>query len=60
MEDKRFEIIYTQGTFNNFRIILDTQTGVQYLQVANGNAGGLSPLLDRDGKPIIGRTYQQD
>lgn len=60
MEDKRFEIIYTQGTFNNFRIILDTKTGVQYLHVANGNAGGLTPLLDRDGKPVVGRTYQQD
>jgi hypothetical protein len=43
MEDKRFEIIYTQETFNNFRIILDTKTGVQYLHVANGN-GRINPL----------------
>lgn len=60
MDDKRFAVIYTQGAFNNFRIILDTQTGVQYLQSQSGYAGGLTPLLDRDGKPIIGNTYQKD
>ena len=34
-------------------ILVDKVTGVNYLFVQNGYAGGLTPLLDRDGKPII-------
>ena len=48
----RFQVIYTQGTIDVMRVLLDTETGVQYLQVANGYAGGLTPLLDGDGKPL--------
>lgn len=50
---KRFETIYKQG-MGSLRILLDTETGVQYLAMIEGYAGGLTPLLDRDGKPIIG------
>ena len=32
---------------------MDTQTGVNYLFCNSGNAGGLTPLLDREGKPVI-------
>lgn len=31
----------------------DKQTGVNYLYHASGYSGGVTPLLDRDGKPII-------
>ena len=48
----RFQVIYTQGAMDVMRILLDTETGVQYLQVANGYAGGLTPLLDADGRPL--------
>ena len=34
-------------------IIRDTVTGVLYLQLVNGYGGGLTPLLDADGKPIV-------
>ena len=34
-------------------ILVDKVTGVNYLFIQNGYAGGLTPLLDRDGKPII-------
>ena len=34
-------------------ILVDKKTGVNYLFVSSGYAGGLTPLLDRDGKPII-------
>ncbi len=37
-------------------IFQDTQTGVNYLYVQSGYAGGLTPLLDRDGKPIVSST----
>ena len=44
---------YTEGT----RIIMDTQTGVQYLFVNWGSAGGLTLLVDKDGKPLIAENY---
>ena len=51
-KNARFQVIYTQGAMDVMRILLDTETGVQYLQVANGYAGGLTPLLDADGRPL--------
>lgn len=48
----RFQVVYSQGVADVFRVLLDTQTGVMYLQVQNGYAGGLTPLLDKDGKPV--------
>ncbi len=53
MKDKRFEVTYTQGTMDIVRILVDQKTGVNYLQVSSGYAGGLTPLLGRDGKPVI-------
>ncbi len=32
---------------------VDTQTGVNYIWMSSGYAGGLTPLLDRDGKPVV-------
>ena len=32
---------------------MDTETGVNYLYHSNGNAGGLTVLLDKDGKPVV-------
>ena len=60
MAGKRFEVVYSQGVGDVFRIIEDTLTGVLYLQSAYGNCGGLTPLLDRDGKPMVwapGQTF---
>ena len=51
-KNDRFQVIYTQGAMDVMRILLDTETGVQYLQEANGYAGGLTPLLDADGRPL--------
>lgn len=52
-DDKRFEKTYSQGTLNVTEVWVDRQTGVNYVFHASGNAGGMSVLLDRDGKPII-------
>lgn len=49
---KRFVKTYSQGMGTN-EIWVDTVTGVNYLFHACGYAGGLTPLLDRDGKPMI-------
>ncbi len=53
-KEKRFEVVQEQNSFStNCRVLLDTVTGVQYLFVQSSYAGGLTPLLDRDGKPML-------
>ena len=49
----RFEKIYAQGVVNVIEIWVDRETGVNYLFHASGYAGGLTPLLDKDGKPVV-------
>ena len=50
--EKRFEKIYSQS-MGSVEIWVDTDPGVNYLFRASGYAGGLTVLLDRDGKPVI-------
>ena len=54
-DEKRFVVIYKQGGFSNpgVKILVDKVTGVNYVWTESGYAGGLTPLLDRDGKPVI-------
>lgn len=52
-KNERFEKIYSQGAVNVTEIWVDTETGVNYVFHQSGYAGGLTPLLDRDGKPVI-------
>ena len=53
MAEKRFVKVYDDGAFGSNEIWVDTTTGASYLFHASGYAGGLTPLLDREGKPII-------
>ena len=56
-KDKRFIKIYTQDLGTN-QIWVDRVTGVNYLYHCSGYGGGLTPLLDREGKPIISSPSQ--
>ncbi len=49
----RFKKIYSQGKMDVVEIWIDTETGVNYVFRKNGYAGGLTPLLDKDGKPVV-------
>ena len=49
----RFEKVYSQKGMSIMEIWVDKETGVNYVFHASGYAGGMTPLLDRDGKPII-------
>ena len=51
--NERFEKVYSQGHFNVTEIWVDKQTGVNYVFHTSGYAGGMTPLLDRDGKPVV-------
>lgn len=54
-QDKRFIKTYSQGGFkdNLMQIWVDKQTGVNYLYSCAGYSGGLTVLLDENGKPVI-------
>ncbi len=54
-KDSRFEVVGKSSSMLgvNTRIIKDTITGVHYLFALEGYGGGLTPLLDENGKPVI-------
>lgn len=58
--ENRFENVYSQGTINLMEIWVDRETGVNYLYHAAGYSGGLTPLLDRDGKPIVSMVLNRE
>ena len=44
------------GFFNGANeVLVDTETGVQYLYHSVGNSGGLTLLVDAEGKPLLYR-----
>lgn len=55
MKDNRFEI-QKGGLLEGTKIITDTKTGVQYLFAWSGYAGGLTLLVDKEGKPMIDKN----
>ena len=58
-KEKRFVKTYSQGTMDVIEILVDRETGVNYLFRTNGYAGGMTPLLDREGKPIITTVLEE-
>lgn len=58
-KDERFKVILQEGSMfreSGTRIILvDRETGVNYIAWKSGYAGGITPLLDADGKPVVTR-----
>ena len=58
--EKRFVKVYSDGMVTVNEIWVDTKTGVNYLYHAAGYSGGLTPLLDRDGKPVISALPVQE
>lgn len=51
-KEERFVKIHSEAMGGRM-ILVDKVTGVNYLFVSVGYGGGLTPLLDREGKPII-------
>lgn len=52
-KNDRFEKVYSQGALSTIEIWVDKETGVNYIFRQSGNAGGMTPLLGKDGKPVI-------
>lgn len=51
-KEERFIKVHSENMGSEM-IFIDKQTGVNYLFVSSGYAGGLTPLLNRDGTPIV-------
>ena len=56
-KDKRFEVTEMEGSQLSesglMQVIVDKETGVNYLFVKSGYGAGLTPLLDAEGKVIV-------
>ena len=56
-KDERFVSVFKEGSGFSIagvrQVLVDTETGVNYLWIESGHAGGLTPLLDADGKPVV-------
>lgn len=46
------------GGFNDPLVIIDKETGIEYLSVSNGVSGGITVLLNPDGTPRINEKYK--
>ena len=51
-KEERFIKIHSENLGTEM-ILVDRMTGVNYLFVQSGYGGGLTPLLNRDGTPIV-------
>ncbi len=51
-EKKRFVKTYSQGKLNGIELWVDKKTGVNYIFGYNGYAGGMTVLVDAEGRPI--------
>lgn len=53
-KDDRFIKVYSQNKLTSpIEIWVDKETGVNYLYREDGYSGGLTVLVDKDGKPIV-------
>jgi hypothetical protein len=56
--NERFIKIHKEGVLTCTEIWIDRVTGVNYLFHKDGYGGGLTVLLDKDGKPVVTPTKQ--
>jgi 5-bromo-4-chloroindolyl phosphate hydrolysis protein len=61
-QENRFEIIFEEknNMTSSNRILRDNETGISYLFHTWSYSGGLTPLLDCDGKPLTDKKQRQD
>ena len=52
-KERRFVKTWSDGAFGSNEIWVDRVTGVNYLFHNGGYGGGLTVLVDREGKPVI-------
>ena len=58
-KEKRFVKVYSQSA-GSTQILVDKETGVNYLFHSSGYAGGLTVLLDESGKPVVTKDEEEE
>ena len=59
-KDKRFVVKEHEGGLSvSTYVLVDKQTGVNYLYAASGYSGGLTVLVDALGKPIVSTVNEE-
>ncbi|MBP3916028.1 DUF6440 family protein [Clostridium sp.] len=56
IQDKRFVEVHKEGIFAGYKVLIDSTTGINYLFAWDGYAGGMTPLLDGEGRVVISRS----
>lgn len=51
--EDRFVKVYKQGKLSGIEVYVDRETGVNYAWTTSGYGMGFTPLLDKDGKPLV-------
>ena len=60
-KEKRFVRTHGEsGLHGSTEIWVDRETGINYLFHSAGYGAGLTPLLNRDGTPVITTVYDED
>ncbi len=59
-KEKRFVVYSEPMGLSSVKILMDKMTGVHYLYYFDGSSGGLTVLLDKDGKPFIQPIIEDD
>jgi len=60
-KDKRFVRTHSESSLQgSTEIWVDRETGVNYLFHVGGYGGGLTPLLNRDGTPVITTVFDNE
>lgn len=60
-QGNRFEVTFVQKITlgSSIEIWVDKETGVNYIYRRDGYSGGLTVLLDADGKPVVSNVSKQ-
>lgn len=58
-KSNRFEAVYTQSDYPLIQIWVDRETGVNYLFTKYTHGGGVTPLLDSEGKPVVTKVKDE-
>ncbi len=54
--NERFRIV--EGNYDSQAILVDTETGVEYLWINEYSRAGLTVLIDHTGKPLLADGYK--
>lgn len=54
-QENRFEVTFVQkiALGSSIEVWVDKETGVNYIYRRDGYSGGLTVMLDADGKPVV-------